>query len=49
MDEVEKRVLRWRKPSMSERLKVTETLLDDLKENSLITQDMAKQIQVQTL
>ena len=46
MDEIEKRVLRWRKPTLCEKMKVSDELLIDLKESELITADMIKLIDV---
>ena len=46
MDEIERRVLRWRKPTLCEKMKVSDELLIDLKDSELITADMIKIIDV---
>ena len=46
MNEIERRVLRWRKPHLSEKLKLTDDLLIDLKDQDLITPEFLKQLEV---
>ena len=49
MDEAEKRVVRWRKQILSEKLKVTDELLADCKDTGLVTSDTVKQLEVRSV